>query len=143
MLDDSQRSKQDCAPILIVHLDTTLRGMMKEVFELEGYDTQETGRGPEALRLLQAAKDGMIVYLEPLFLRVGGNERLRDYVMGRGPHTPHVFILLAALADPQAAMARLRADGYLALPFTGEQLLTSAEDAQRLLLAKRIPPTIH
>ncbi len=47
MLDDSQRSKQDCAPILIVHLDTTLRGMMKEVFELEGYDTQETGRdGP-------------------------------------------------------------------------------------------------
>jgi DNA-binding NtrC family response regulator len=125
------------APILIVHLDPGTRRMMQEIFALEGYVAQEAGRVAEALRILQAAEDGMIVYLEPLFLHIRGNERLHDYVMERGPHNLHVFILLAAIPNIQAAMAPLRADGYLAQPFTVPQMLASAEDAHRLLQAKR------
>jgi DNA-binding NtrC family response regulator len=111
--------------------------MIKEIFALEGYVTQETNQGSEALRLLHAAEDGMIVYLEPLVLQMQGNERLYDFIMDRGLHNPHIFILLASSANLQVAMPALRADGYLAIPFTAHQLVTSVEHAQRLLQAKR------
>jgi DNA-binding NtrC family response regulator len=65
---------QHSAPILIMHLDGNIRKMLVEVFELEGYSTQGVGSGEVALRLLQAAEGGMIVYLEPFFLQVVGNE---------------------------------------------------------------------
>jgi hypothetical protein len=84
----------------------------------------------------------MIVYLEPLFLRVRGNEQLHDYVMSRGGHMLHVWVHLASMYNIEvAARDGLQADSYLAQPFTGDQALTSVEEAQRLLLAKRTPPT--
>ena len=127
----------DAAPILILHIDPTIRRMLKTLFEFEDYITHETGSGGEALRLLQAAESGMIVYLEPLFLRMPGNERLADYVTNRHERTPQVWILLASDYKIGQAMDRLRADSFLELPFTAAQALASVEDAQRFLQDKR------
>jgi CheY-like chemotaxis protein len=131
-------------PILVVHLQPEIRRLLTEVLEDEGHVIQETALGATALRrLVQTSASGMIVYLEPLLLHVQGNEQLHDYVMGRGVQTPHIFILLAAMADPQSEVAALRADGYLAQPFTIDQLIDSVADAQRTLQAKQTPPTVH
>jgi DNA-binding NtrC family response regulator len=126
------------ALILIVHLDLYIRKILIEVFELEGYSAHGAGSGEEALRLLQAAEGGMIVYLEPLLLGRPGNEHLHEYVMSGDGHMLHVWVLLANMYHIEQATAPLRADSYLAQPFTVDQAFTSLEDAQRLLQAKRI-----
>jgi hypothetical protein len=55
--------------------DGTFTDKTKEYgLDFEGYSTQGVGSGEVALRLLQAAEGGMIVYLEPFFLQVVGNE---------------------------------------------------------------------
>jgi hypothetical protein len=69
-------------------------------------------------------------------VHVQGNEKLYDYVMDRGENNPHVYFLLNIIPNLREAMAALRADGYLAQPFTVPHLLTSVEDAQRLLRSK-------
>lgn|GEM_PF-5761577 len=138
-----QANTQQPAPILIVHLDRYTRKMLLEIFELEGYSAQGTDSGEEALTLLQAAEGGMIVYVEPLLLRMRGNEQLHDYVMSRGEYPPQVWILLAGSMFTEEDMDRLRADSYLEQPFTADQALASVEEAQRLLLAKHTPPTMR
>lgn len=131
-------STQRQAPILIVHNSQPIRKMLQEVLALEGYVVQETDQADKALRSLQAAEDGMIVYFEPIYLlHMRGAEGLRDYVMERDPHNPHVFLLLDAVPRIPANTALFRADGALAVPFTVPQLLASVEDAQRLLQTKR------
>jgi DNA-binding NtrC family response regulator len=113
--------------------------MLTEVFDLEGYVAQETNNGEVALSLLQAAEGGMVVYLEPLFLSVRGNEQLHEYVTSRGGHILHAWVLLASMYHIEQAIDHLQADSYLELPFTVDQALTSVEDAQHLLQAKRMP----
>jgi hypothetical protein len=78
----------------------------------------------------------MIVYVEPLFLRVRDNERLQDYVMDRGEDTPHIFIVFTVLGNLQASITHVRADGFLLVPFIVPRLVTSVEEAQRLLKSK-------
>ncbi len=134
-MSDATRCTNDpahSAPFLIVHLDVHLPRMMVEILVLEGYQARATSSGGMALAILRSAKQGLIVYVEPLLLEVRGNERLRDYVLGRGSDDPHVFMLLAAFVNIQAQREALRPDGALQIPFTMPQLLASVEEAQHL-----------
>jgi DNA-binding NtrC family response regulator len=140
MVTQGSRRHHD-APILIVHLQDTIRKLLCEFFGLEGYNAQGASSGAEALHLLQAAEGGMIVYFEPLFLRMAGNEQLHDYVMNRDEHTPHVWILVAGSMFTEEDVVRFRADSHLKQPFTYDQALASVEEAQRPWKAKHTPPT--
>ena len=115
--------------------------MLREVFNFEGYVLIETSRGDVALALLQATEGGIIVYLEPLFLGMPGNEQLHDYVMNRDERTPQVWILLRSVYLIEQTLNLLRADSSLELPFTADQAFASVEVAQHRLKSKRIPPT--
>ncbi len=77
--------------------------MLREIFHFEGYVAYETDSGEVALRHLQEAEGGMIVYLEPILLRMPGNEQLRDYVMSRDGHRSHVWVLLASKYNIEVA----------------------------------------
>lgn len=129
--------------ILVAHLEPNMRIMLKEVLELEGYDVQATAEGSEAVDILHRNAQGMILFLEPLFLHLEElKERkgLQDLIMSRRPQDRHVVILLSGMLGIERLVRDVRADGYLPLPFNLDQLLAVVEDAQRVLRFKQAWP---
>lgn len=108
--------------ILIVDDDPSIRKMMVEVLNLEGYPTETAENGRVALELL-ARSGPRVVLLDLLMPEVNGWEVMRALEEDPAERARHRVILVSALNTLETAQD-LRADGKLVKPFTVNQLLS-------------------
>jgi two-component system chemotaxis response regulator CheY len=111
------------ARILVVDDDESILDFVRQALEDEGYDVATATDG-EALEL--AAKQAPdLILLDMRMPIVDGWEFARTYAQTPGPHAR--VIVMTAARDAATIAADIHAAGYLAKPFTLDQLLSVAE----------------
>jgi CheY-like chemotaxis protein len=108
--------------ILVVDDNDLMRSLVAEMLEMQGYGVEQAESGPAALQQIEANPPQLVV-LDLWMPGMNGwelLERLKSH-----PSPPPVLVMSGVeLHEPQALRASSRCVcGYLAKPFTSEQLL--------------------
>ena len=112
------------ARVLVVDDDQSIVDFVCEALADEGYDVQTATDGGEALALARAhAPD--VVLLDMRMPIVDGWAFARDYAQTPGRHG--AIVVMTAARDAADIAADIHAAGYLAKPFTLDQLLAVVE----------------
>ena len=109
--------------ILVIDDDATIRLLVSDVLEVEGYEVEAVGDGYAGLRAIEARRPDCIV-LDVMMPGMDGHEVLqRIRAAEHGPELP-VVMLTAAADDAQAWRAWTEGvDYFLAKPFDADELL--------------------
>ncbi len=107
--------------ILIVDDDPSIRKLLVEVLQLEGYPTETASNGREAMDML-ARSGPRVVLLDLLMPVLDGRGVVRELSAMPEQRAQHKIILLSAYVNLEVH-ADIEADGKLAKPFTVPQLL--------------------
>src|SRR5262245_4261110 len=109
--------------VLIVDDEPTIRKMLVEVLQLEGYPTETAVNGREALDIL--ARGGpRVVLLDLLMPVLDGRGVMEELRIKPAERAKHKIILVSAVHNLEAARdLQADADGTLPKPFTVPQLL--------------------
>ncbi len=127
---DRQQSDREPAPdhrgarlptVLVVDDDPSIRKLLVEVLQLEGYPTETASNGREAMDML-ARSGPRVVLLDLLMPVLDGRGVVRELSAMPEQRAQHKIILLSAYVNLEAH-ADIEADGKLAKPFTVPQLL--------------------
>jgi len=115
------------ATILVVDDDPSVRQLVGDVLDLEGYEVRVAADGYEALREIEAARPDCVV-LDVMMPGMSGHEvlaRIRE--ADGGPALP--VVMLTAFADDEQAWRAWTGgvDYFLAKPFDPEQLTRCLE----------------
>src|SRR6478752_3092508 len=116
----SYNSNTERMRALIVDDDRTLREGCASVLRAEGITVEVTGRGEEAIQMIQRSRFDIMfvdVYLEP----VSGIEVLKA-VMASAPGTLVVLMTGNPSVDSSIEAMRIGAWDYLSKPYSGTQL---------------------
>jgi CheY-like chemotaxis protein len=119
-------------PILVVDDDRSIREVVAEVLEAEGYAVQTAADGAEALRSVERRRPRLVLLdmRMPVMDGWGFAAALKE----RGLRLP--VIVMSAAADARAWAEQVGADDYLAKPFALDELLAKVE---RVRAATRAP----
>ena len=110
--------------ILVIDDDSTVRRLVTDVLELEGFEVQTAEDGFAGLRAIEASMPDCVV-LDVMMPGIDGHSVLQRIRSGGGPgrHLP-VVMLTAAAGDDQAWRAWTEGvDYFLSKPFEPEELL--------------------
>jgi CheY-like chemotaxis protein len=109
--------------ILVVDDDPAVRGLVRDVLEVEGYGVEVAEDGFSALRKIEAGRPDCVV-LDVMMPGMDGHAVLERIRAGEGGSTLPVVMLTAAADDTQAWQAwRGGVDYFLAKPFDPSELL--------------------
>ena len=108
--------------VLVVDDDDMVRGLVRDVLEVEGYDVAVAEDGFAALRRIEADRPDVLV-LDVMMPGMDGHAVLQRIRATGGVHLP-VVMLTAAADDGQAWQAWSGGvDYFLAKPFDADELL--------------------
>lgn len=110
--------------ILVVDDDESILDFVREALEDEGFEVVTATDGAEALELA-AARPPDLILLDMRMPIVDGWEFAETYARTPGPHAP--LIVMTAARDAASIAEDIHAAGYLAKPFTLDDLLSLAE----------------
>ena len=122
--------------VLVVDDDTAIRQMLRLVLEDEGYAVREAMDGIEALAALRVSARPLVVLLDLMMPRLGGDGVLAAVTAKSNLATRHAYILMTASAGwPEACGAMLaRLDAAMVLkPFDLDELVGLVAQAARRL----------
>jgi CheY-like chemotaxis protein len=111
--------------LLVVEDDESIRNMIEMVLDSEGYAVRTARNGAEALALLGQERPDLI-FLDMKMPGMDGWEFARRYAAVPAPKPP--VIVLTAAQDASRRAAEIGAQGYLAKPFSIDQLLQIVDD---------------
>ena len=108
--------------VLIVDDEPTVRSLVRDVLELNGYQVREASSGDEALTAVDAQPPDCVV-LDVMMPGLSGIEVLAE-LRRRPPHDALPVLLLSAADDDQATWAGWTAGAscYLTKPFDPDML---------------------
>jgi len=109
--------------VLVVDDDPTIRALVTDILEQEGYPVASAQHGAEALRIVEHRLIE-VVLLDMRMPVLDGWGFARE-VQARGMK-PRIVVMSAA-QDAGRWAAEIRADGYLAKPFELSELLSAVE----------------
>ena len=112
------------ARILVVDDDEGILGFVSEALADEGYEVLAAMDGAEALELA-ARQPPALILLDMRMPVMDGWQFAEAYRTRPGPHAP--IIVMTAARDAPGIANEIHAQGYLAKPFTLNDLLTLAE----------------
>jgi CheY-like chemotaxis protein len=107
--------------VLIVDDELSIRNMLVEVLQLEGYPTETATNGREAIDVL-AHSGPRVVLLDLLMPVLNGRGVMNELRAMPGERAKHKIVLVSAVNNLEASQD-LEADGTLQKPFTVPQLL--------------------
>jgi DNA-binding NtrC family response regulator len=121
--------------VLVVECDDSLREGCVAVLRGEGYTVTGSGRGEEALRMLQKRKYDIV--LVNLFM--SGVSGMKILETARDAHADSLVILMTGNPSVETNIRALQAGAweYLAMPFTAEQLQLAVGRAAHNVLEGR------
>ena len=123
--------------VLVVEDDIAVRELVEALLTDEGYEVRTASDGLEAVDALLVSPGPMVVLLDVLMPRMGGDAVLRLVSEGEGSLARHVYILMTALAsslpDDLSQLARSLDVPVLAKPFDIERVLRTVETAKARL----------
>ena len=109
--------------ILVIDDDAAVRGLVRDVLEVEGYEVDVAEDGFAGLRRLEAARPDCVV-LDVMMPGIDGHAVLQRIRGGENGTTLPVVMLTAAADDAQAWQAWSGGvDYFLAKPFDPSELL--------------------
>lgn len=114
--------------ILIVDDDEAILEFVEMALSDEGYDAMTAVDGAQALELASQTPPDLIL-LDMRMPVMDGWQFARAYRDTPGPHAP--IIVMTAARDAEAIATEIHADGYLAKPFSLDDLLTLVERVSR------------
>jgi CheY-like chemotaxis protein len=127
--------------VLIVNDDGSIRKMVAEVLEQEGYRTSQAADGRGVLAILQASRERLIVLLDDRMPYRDGVAVL-EAIAATEPALAHrhAFILVGSSFPPDSPVAQAArrlfpgvSMPFLPMQFTVPQLLSALTDAQSCL----------
>jgi CheY-like chemotaxis protein len=126
-------------PILVAEDDEVLRRTMRDLFEEEGYAVLEAADGRQALELLRASQERLVVVLDHVMPLLSGEEVLYAVARDRRLRHRHAFVLVSAAPHLSRRLALMRVLAQLAIqridkPFELDALLDAVAQATRRLL---------
>ena len=110
--------------VLVIDDDEAILGFIRDVLTDEGYQVLEAIDGAEALSEASREPPDLIL-LDMRMPRMDGWQFAQAYRATPGPHAP--IIVITAARDAQDMATEIHAQGYLAKPFTIEDLLATVE----------------
>lgn len=113
----------DAGHVLVVDDDPSIRGLVAEILESEGYVVQTAANGAEALPQILAARPAVV--LLDMRMPVLDGWGLARELAARGVKVP--VLVMTAARDARHWAAEIEADGYLAKPFELIDLLDAVE----------------
>ncbi len=126
---------QDKPRILIIDDEDALRGAVKRILELEGFDVRAAENGTEGISY--ALKEDFDLALIDLKMPdINGIEVLRE-IRKRKPYTICYIATAYASYDTAIEATKLGADGYILKPFSPEELVSQLQkglERRKLLL---------
>jgi CheY-like chemotaxis protein len=126
---------------LIVDDDDDLRGSLRYLLEMDGYEVMEARDGAEALDILRTAAQPFVVLLDLMMPRLGGMGVLNAVANDRRLVSRHVYVMVTANRDRLDAagrelLTRLRVP-IVTKPFEVDTLLAAVVKAAQQL---KTPP---
>ncbi|HLW03228.1 MAG TPA: response regulator [Ktedonobacterales bacterium] len=125
--------------VLVVDDDPTLRDLLRELLEAEGYRVLLAAEGNAALDLLRSSPYRLVVLLDYLMPSGGGKRVLevvrRDAVLS----TRHAYVLLTArtrISQPVLEVVQTLSMPVVRKPFDLDALLVTVAEAQQRLEAR-------
>lgn len=120
--------------VLIVDDDPSIRTMLAEMLSLEGYDWQPASQGGEALDLLRASNEGMVVLLGLVMPVVDGLEVLEAVAADETLAARHAIVMVTGSVESATTsrVAELRARlgvPLVAKPCTLPRIIEAVEEA--------------
>jgi two-component system chemotaxis response regulator CheY len=116
------------ARVLVVDDDESILDFVREALEDEGFEAVTATDGAEALDLADRQPPDLIL-LDMRMPIMDGWEFARIYAERPGPHAP--VIVMTAARDAADIATEIHAQGYLAKPFTLDDLLSLVEQYRR------------
>lgn len=114
-----ENSKHHCNSILIVEDDTSLRVLIAEVLENEGYSVNQAENGQEALNLLETIKKPCLVLLDMMMPIMNGAAFLNK--LTENVHLATIPVLVVSAVSNESETKG--AIGYMKKPVDIESLL--------------------
>lgn len=110
--------------ILVVDDDRSILGLVTEILELEGYEVATAANGAQALQVVEQSSLALVLLdmRMPVLDGWGFARELR----ARELHLP--ILVMTAAQDARHWADEIGADGFLAKPFTLDELLTAVAD---------------
>lgn len=118
--------------VLVVDDDLTIRELLREVLEVEGYTVQTAEHGGPALDLLRASRERLVVLLGLVMPYVDGEAVLEAVAADETLATCHAIIMVTASNARTGRVVELRAQlgvPFIAKPFTVEEILDAVAAA--------------
>lgn len=113
-------------PILVVDDDREIRGVLRDLLGDEGYKVLEAPNGTEGLKLLEVAKEPLVVLLDLMMPGIDGFEVCRRLASDARLRDDHAVVLMSARRNLQAAdHTAIRAT--ISKPFEVDDLLALVE----------------
>jgi len=106
--------------ILVVDDDASVRELLRQELEPEGYIVQQAQDGLEAIAMVKQTPPDLII-LDIIMPEVNGFHVAA--MLKCDPHTLHIPIIILSVLEDQQRGYRLGVDRYLSKPIDGEQLL--------------------
>jgi two-component system, chemotaxis family, chemotaxis protein CheY len=111
--------------LLVVEDDESIRDMVEMILDSEGYEVITATDGAAALAVLDQERPDLIL-LDMRMPGMDGWEFARHYAALAEPRPP--VIVMTAAQDAARRAAEVGAQGYLAKPFSIDQLLQILDD---------------
>lgn len=119
------------ASVLVVDDDRCVRQMMAMFLKDDGYHVIEAANGVEALRILRASPDRLVVLLDWKMPQLSGEEVLQAVQQDAALATKHAFVLVSAVTPAHSPhLLDLLDTLYIAVlrkPFRLPQLLDAVD----------------
>jgi len=125
--NESPKTREDIARILIVEDDAGLRGLLDELLRGEGFEPYGVETGEEGLRALQSRPFDVVL----LDVNLPGMHGINVLTAAPNTHTDAEFIVMTAYAEIETAVEaiKLGAFDYLRKPLEPDELLLVIERA--------------
>ena len=119
------------AKILIADDDQAIREMLRMMLETFNYEVLTANDGEEALAIIQASQERLIVMLDLFMPLLNGHDILRNVAGDAALSTRHTYILLTAHHHPCLSEFKNAAFQFslLTKPFAMDDLLHIVEEA--------------
>ena len=124
--------------VLIVDDDPTLRELLREILEEEGYSVLQAAEGNTALEILRSSPHRLVVLLDYLMPGMGGKGLLAEVSRDATLSTRHTYVLLSArmrISRPVLETANTLSMPVVRKPFDLKDLLVTVAEAQQRLEA--------